>query len=578
MFAALAWVCAHASAASGVVDKLFVQSGVGAVARTQADKARETVSAFDFMTAAQIANVKAGTATVDVGAALQKALIAGTGRTTIIPKGVYRSSVALTVFGSVRCDGSTLKFYGTTITSLVSQSVDGSLRGCTIDGANVTNVENGLLVNTDFVQAGTAYYDLKIKSLSNTSSTKGVNGALFLKASNAAVNLNSKLDIKIDVEDITATANSVIGDTGGSSTGILISFNGTGTDSHVVVRDSTIKNILPAEDSGGIQIFVGDHTAAGAKGLYAITNAKIYNARKRGVKIQSQNTTVRDTTVFGQNTDVGFDTYAVNTVFDNSRYVLGSSTGFRTSGAATRIFNSVAETNSQQPILRLDGASNVIVAHSQFTNSATLGSTANSVVFVDSVANSLFDNVAVANTVNTGSGFSVAGTCDIRFSKGAISGTAFGVYLAYSAGNFSLINSSVNALTNGFARLGDTGQIVTVKNSTIAAAIGLNLGGTGNTAVAIVSDSVINANTHGILAKDGSRIIDTQVTSTAVTGAGISAGNSIARGNRITKYAVGISYTYTATAEVADNVTIGTTTPYETTGFTPFVNHNNQSR
>jgi hypothetical protein len=563
----------------GPIPVLVFLSIVCAQATARPVKVRNAVNAFDFMTPDQIADVRAGTGAIDVGAALQKALLAGAGKTTIIPEGTYKSTIGLKIHGSVRCEGATIKFHGMTIQHLVSQSVDGSVRGCTIDGANVKSVENGLFVNTDFVQAGTAYYDLKIRSIASGDSSKGVNGALFYKASNATLNANTRLDIKLDVEDISATANGKIGDTGGSSTGILISFNGAGTNADVVVRDTVVKNVLPVEDSGGIQFYVGDHNVAGARGRYVIRNANIYNAKKRGIKVQSPNTTVRDTTVFGQDTTIGFDTYGVNTVFVNDRYILGNSTGFRTSGAATRISHSTAETHTQQPTLRLEnGASDVVVSDSTFVNSASMSSPANAIVQVNGVANSTFDHVTISNTRNTGSGISVAGACDIAFLNGSIRNTENGVYLPYSTGNFSLVNSSVNVAQNGFARLGKTAQTATVKHSTIAAAIGMNLTGNGISATADVSDSVINASMHGILAGSGSRIVHTEITSTETTGVGISAGNSIARGNRISKFGVGISYTSTTSADVSDNLTIGTKKPYETTGTKAVVNDNNQSR
>jgi hypothetical protein len=69
----------------------FIQSGAGAVTRTVQDKERDIFSVFDFMTAAQIADVRARTAAVDVGAAIIAALDAvdnNTG-TLYFPSGIY---------------------------------------------------------------------------------------------------------------------------------------------------------------------------------------------------------------------------------------------------------------------------------------------------------------------------------------------------------------------------------------------------------------------------------------------------------------------------------------------------------
>lgn len=72
----------------------FLQSGTGAITRTVADKLQDTKSVFDFMTTAQIADVRAGTALVDVAAAIQAAINAVTG-TLIFPAGNYRINSAL---------------------------------------------------------------------------------------------------------------------------------------------------------------------------------------------------------------------------------------------------------------------------------------------------------------------------------------------------------------------------------------------------------------------------------------------------------------------------------------------------
>ena len=66
---------AAAYAAGSTADAVsFIQSGTGAVATTVQAKDRQTVSVFDFMTAAQIADVQAGTRLQDVTAAIQAAV------------------------------------------------------------------------------------------------------------------------------------------------------------------------------------------------------------------------------------------------------------------------------------------------------------------------------------------------------------------------------------------------------------------------------------------------------------------------------------------------------------------------
>ena len=74
----------------------FLQDGTGASARTVQSKLQDFVSVFDFMSAAQIADVKAGTALVDVTAAIQKALDSGAGL-VFAPAGKYLVTATLKI-------------------------------------------------------------------------------------------------------------------------------------------------------------------------------------------------------------------------------------------------------------------------------------------------------------------------------------------------------------------------------------------------------------------------------------------------------------------------------------------------
>jgi len=120
-----------ASSGSSLVG--FIQSGSGAVPRTVQDKERDVISVFDFMTAAQIADVKARTATIDVSAAINAALqyassISGVvapdyvtptrvsgGATVYFPNGVYLCASMVELPDFVRMLGESK--YGTVIKS-----------------------------------------------------------------------------------------------------------------------------------------------------------------------------------------------------------------------------------------------------------------------------------------------------------------------------------------------------------------------------------------------------------------------------------------------------------------------------
>lgn len=73
----------------------FTQSGTGAVSRTIDSKLQDSVSVFDFMTAAQVANVKANLGTLDVTAAIQAAVTAH--QRVHAPAGTYLMSSVVSI-------------------------------------------------------------------------------------------------------------------------------------------------------------------------------------------------------------------------------------------------------------------------------------------------------------------------------------------------------------------------------------------------------------------------------------------------------------------------------------------------
>lgn len=96
---ALNEIVSDLSASSGAALVGFLQTGTGAIARDLLDRGKDKISVFDFMTAAQKADVKAGTLLVDVTAAITAAdAAASTLRVSAVefPGGSYLCSSALT--------------------------------------------------------------------------------------------------------------------------------------------------------------------------------------------------------------------------------------------------------------------------------------------------------------------------------------------------------------------------------------------------------------------------------------------------------------------------------------------------
>lgn len=125
-----------ATAITSKQDSSYTPPGTGAVATTVQAKLAQVVSVFDFSTAAQIADVQAGTLLQDVTTSIQAALtyLATFGGILYLPPGSYKISSALNINGS----GVVLQGAGETATTLVLSST--SQNGIVIgNGSNNPN-------------------------------------------------------------------------------------------------------------------------------------------------------------------------------------------------------------------------------------------------------------------------------------------------------------------------------------------------------------------------------------------------------------------------------------------------------
>jgi hypothetical protein len=194
IWGALATVMANLAQSTGAGLMGFIQIAAGAVKRTVLAKLRDTVSAFDFMTEAQIADVQAAGFTLDVTDALQAAI--NTGKAVYLPGGLYRTSRPLLLSKASQ------KIYGDGMNhSVISAGAD--FASATVGGDTAYAVlwyqAPGLATNDDWIEGG-EWSDFGI----NCNSVKGlreVDGIRInrvaisqsfrnLKISNASVGIN----------------------------------------------------------------------------------------------------------------------------------------------------------------------------------------------------------------------------------------------------------------------------------------------------------------------------------------------------------------------------------------------------
>ena len=101
-----------ANPATGKGAQMVAYQAPNGIARTVHDKLSDTVSVFDFLTAAQIADVKAGTLALDLTAALQLAIDTTRGRRLYLPKGRYKISSTLVINSVVSASARPFLLFG----------------------------------------------------------------------------------------------------------------------------------------------------------------------------------------------------------------------------------------------------------------------------------------------------------------------------------------------------------------------------------------------------------------------------------------------------------------------------------
>lgn len=130
-----------ASSGSSLVG--HIASGTGAVATTVQTKLRESVSVWDFMTAAQIADAQAGTLGFDLSTVIALAITAA--KEIIFPTGSYliNSSISLPAYKNLVFQNQAILKAGTNgMTMITSSGISffSGLQNCYLDGNGKTNV------------------------------------------------------------------------------------------------------------------------------------------------------------------------------------------------------------------------------------------------------------------------------------------------------------------------------------------------------------------------------------------------------------------------------------------------------
>lgn len=211
---------ASQSNASGVA---YTPAGTGAVATTVQAKLRQYISVFDFMTSAQIADVQANTALVDVTAAIQAAITAS--NDVYFPAGTYSVDAQINLKS-----GLTLSGTPASIIKLASVVTPYVLRG---DSLNNIVLENITILGNGLSGYSTVYLSNSSNVLvQNCKITKSGSNALwfvtcsFVKVENCELSNNYYYGLEFrDCDGCKAIANLCYGN---GDTGVAVSAGGRG--------------------------------------------------------------------------------------------------------------------------------------------------------------------------------------------------------------------------------------------------------------------------------------------------------------------------------------------------------------
>jgi len=564
----------------------YTPAGANAVSRTIQEKLQDVISVKDFGAV--------GDGVADDTTAIQNALDAAQGKTLYLGADTYKCTSGVQVKGDVEGAGATLMFYGSTaggtFNSCVYQAQEGSLRNFIIDASNVTSCQAGLYVDTDFVQTSTCYYDLVIKNISNSDNTQAAYAALFFKSSGASVNLNSDLDIKIHAENIVATANGVIGDAGGSAQAVVVSFNGTGTNSRVNIHDCYVENVNcgpvdPDEDADGIRVFVGDFQVDGAKGSYVVQNCHTIDALKRGFKIQAQNCVVSNCSTEGVQQEA-FGIYGINDVVQNCRSIDNNATCYAVYNKGSKIINCYGISEGFAVLRVYPSATQTIIDNCEFVYDAevTIDPDLRAVVFLDN-GHTQMSNCILENTQGDGTGIKFqSGTFDTSIDNTRIKNVEYGMSFVTGVGDVYIDHCVIDASVQGMQRSGsDSALDVYVSNSEINSdGPGIVFASSNRQGLLFLSNTRVISGGFGVACNGGSSIISNEIASDSTTEDGIIvAGKSdiMINGNIIRGFRYALDYQNTTNIAVMNNISIDADLGLAIkAGYTPFVEENNFAR
>lgn len=460
-------------------------------------------------------------------------------------------------------------------------------------GDDCPSLQYGLFVDAGITESTKAVdVDCSVKNLRNTDPTEQCIGVAVFKSSSSTINQNIEVKVNARVDTVTATSNGVVGDNGGSARGVLVAFNDTASTPNVTVS-ATVKEVSsggtnPAEDSDGIQVFHAGYQNLANRSKFNINRSKVSGAKKRGIKVQAPNCTVSDSLVDGTNCLAAVETYGVRTKFKGVDVKNASGIGITSSAPSTEIADCAIETNGiSAPIKFYAGADFFKVTDTELRVEAALPDNINyGGIEVEGSKWGSVDDVTLFNATGTGAAMvAVSGNLEtltvnnfkaINTGNGIVSLSAIGEILVDGASKLVCTGSGFLKTTH------DVLKFVMKGGSLVCGNIPIYTSSSNSSGVVELDGTRLETSggAFGALVSNLSRFINVVVKKTGpkASGAGLNSNNYKAAGCTVENFNTGISYEFSTTAEIHNNVTINCDIPYQSNGYTKFVEHDNYSR
>lgn len=530
----------------------------------------------------------------------------------IIEPGTYKVQGQLTFANALSCpNGKAILEFESTTDTLIEDNSPGQIKGLVIDASACTNVQYGYKFDIDNAGDYKKKIAVVVNDISNTDNTESCQGVLVFQSSGGTA-LNKRVEIKASVTNVTATANTVIGDNGGSATGINVSLNKTGTDHHIEIINPFVKGVAPVEDGDGIVVFHVDKSVFGSKGSVLIDGAIAVGNAKRNVKIQHHNTKLVNSTIdtyinSTTATTLGVSIYARNVIVSNTNFYSFTTSGGgdfidMLSNSATADVNDNVEVSdcvfscsNKSRIASITGTRNFLLSNLNMIatgTAATVGYTADygQIRILDSTNGNIAQGVILGGNINcvdeSSSGVVFDTPCNAVVTIGGgftVVAAAHGIN-ASAAGtraNIKMVNSNINS-DLACVRVVNA-QTLTVKSSELTniATTG-TVGGINVTDIqgqVIVKNNEING-FHGVLSEIAAAeaIVEGNTITANSTGSGVGVGiktNGITANNKIKNFATGNQFTNSTAVKSAGNLFINCTANEVTTGSTGTITYDN---